>query len=152
LSTWFHQTASSNAGSNPTLNPTHVPTGNTPNSPKKSQCIDIPGSTSGSSTPLPNPISDSTGGLKVDLSTETENELFVLFGVQGACKTLELAQIDVTKHVEDSSFFRDPRREYRRLRGFWRYWLSIWQLKYCDFVKVPPTFLLYRRRQLADVL
>jgi hypothetical protein len=142
LSTWFHQTAISSTGSNPTPSPTNLLIGNTPSGLKRSQSRDFPGSTSGSST-TPNPLSASPDGLNVDLSTETENELFVLFGVQGARKTLELAQIDVTKYVEDISFFRDLRREYRQLRGFWRYWLSIWQLKYCDFVKVPQSFLLY---------
>jgi hypothetical protein len=118
---------------------TNVSPENSPNMniPKAPQSSGFSGTEPGSSTTAPNLLLDSRDGLKVDLSTETEHELFILFGVQGARKTLELAQIDVTKHADDSSFFCDLRKEYKRLRGFWRYWLSIWQLKYCDFVKVP---------------
>ncbi|PVH88843.1 hypothetical protein DL98DRAFT_158071 [Cadophora sp. DSE1049] len=74
-------------------------------------------------------------GIQVNINTGTVSELFVLFGVKGSRRTLELAQIDVSKHKEDSIFFQDLRREYRHQRGFWRYWLSVWKLRHCDFVK-----------------
>ena len=62
----------------------------------------------------------------------------VFFGVQGSRRTLELAQIDTSQHSEDSLFFASMKREYRALRGKLRYWLSIWRLSHCDFVKVNP--------------
>lgn len=64
------------------------------------------------------------------------NEAYVLFGVKGTRRTLELAQINARKHTNDNAFFWDMRKQYRELRGFLRYWFSIWRLSHCDFVKV----------------
>lgn len=64
------------------------------------------------------------------------NESFVLFGVKGTRRTLELAQINARKYLNDNAFFGDMRKQYRELRGFARYWFSIWRLSHCDFVKV----------------
>ncbi|KAG4439306.1 hypothetical protein IFR05_005239 [Cadophora sp. M221] len=73
-------------------------------------------------------------GVQVNINRGMVSELFVLFGVKGSRRTLELAQIDVSKH-KDSIFFHDLLHEYRQRRGFWRYWFSVWQLRHCDFVK-----------------
>lgn len=62
--------------------------------------------------------------------------LYVLFGVKGARRTLELAQIDAKSHKDDGLFFKELRMHYKQLRGFWRRWFSVWRLKHCDFVKV----------------
>lgn len=64
------------------------------------------------------------------------NESFVLFGVKGTRRTLELAQINVRKCMNDDALFGDMRNRYRELRGFLRYWFSIWRFSHCDFVKV----------------
>ena len=64
------------------------------------------------------------------------NESVVLFGVKGARRTLELAQIDTLKHNEDEIFFQSLKKEYQRLRGVLRCWFSVWRMRHCDFVKV----------------
>jgi hypothetical protein len=86
----------------------------------------------------PPAVSNNQGGVQVNVSAGTSNELYVLFGVNGPRRSLELAQIDVLKLGDDGAFFRALRDKYRQLRGFWRYWLSIWQLNHCDFVRVWP--------------
>lgn len=72
------------------------------------------------------------------LNSAILNQLFILFGVQGPRRTLELAQIDTKCYNDDGTFFRVLRQKYRELRGFWRYWFSVWRLTHCDFVKVYP--------------
>jgi hypothetical protein len=74
--------------------------------------------------------------VQVNINIAGNTELFVLFGVKGWRRTLELAQIDVSKHMDDDTFFQALLKEYRNCRGFLRYWLSVWQFQYCDFVKV----------------
>ena len=64
------------------------------------------------------------------------SELFVLFAVQGARRTLELAHINVDQKVDDEAFFHKIRIRYKEKRGFLRYWLSIWQLKDCEMAMV----------------
>ena len=109
--------------------------------PTSNQAIQLSGVTPGQqsgSTNHPAARAAISGG-QPDRQTNTSttaNKLVVLFGVKGNRRTLELAQIDITKNTDDDSFFGDLRREYRRLRGFLRYWLSVWQLRHCDFVKV----------------
>ena len=63
-------------------------------------------------------------------------ELYVLFGVKGTRRTLDLAQINASKYTNDCALFGVMRRQYRELRGFLRYWFSIWRFSHCDFVKV----------------
>ena len=60
---------------------------------------------------------------------------YLLFGVKGAEKTPNLTQI-CARHLDDDGLFRELLVTYNRLRGFWRYWFSIWRLRHCDFVKV----------------
>lgn len=64
------------------------------------------------------------------------NQAFVLFGVKGTRRTLELAQINANKYLNDNAFFENMRKQYRELRGCLRYWFSIWRFSHCDFVKV----------------
>jgi hypothetical protein len=82
----------------------------------------------------------STSGNRQDTNTVINmpqiNQLFVLFGVKGTRRTLELAQINTKKHTNDKTFFEDMRNEYRYLRGYLRYWFSVWRFSHCDFVKV----------------
>lgn len=64
------------------------------------------------------------------------NQSVVLLGVKGPRITLELAQIDTLKYGRDDLFFWALKQQYKQLRGSLRYWLSVWTLSHCDFVKV----------------
>ena len=75
-------------------------------------------------------------GFGINMSAASINQMFVLLGVQGTRRTLDLAQIDVNNHSDDGVFFSVLREKHKILRGFWRYWFSVWQLNHCDFVKV----------------
>ena len=88
----------------------------------------------GSSSSAPSPIPAT--GQSIKIPTASINELFVFFTVQGSRRTLELAQIKVGKQDEDGAFFEKVRIQYKKKRGFLRYWLSVWQLKDCELVKV----------------
>lgn len=101
------------------------------------QNITSMGSRSSTSQPSQNVAESNQQGAETSFFAGTNKELVVLFGVHGARRTLELAQIDALKYSNDSTFFHELRKTYKELRG-WRYWLSIWQLKHCDFVKVCP--------------
>lgn len=70
------------------------------------------------------------------ISVQGVDQSVVLFGIKGPRITLELAQIDAVKHGTDNLFFLNLREEYKQRRGRLRYWLSIWRLSHCDFVKV----------------
>lgn len=75
-------------------------------------------------------------GKETVLNTGVLEDLFILFGVKGRRRTLELAQLNSKQYTDDGSFFDDLKKSYKELRGFWRYWFSVWRLSYCDFVKV----------------
>ena len=75
------------------------------------------------------------------ISVQGNNQSVVLFGVKGPRITLELAQIDTVKHSKDNLFFLTLRQEYKQRRGKLRYWLSVWRLSHCDFVKVSSNNL-----------
>ena len=71
------------------------------------------------------------------------NEDFVLLGINGTRRTLDLVHIKTTKENDDDlKFFDALLRSYASLRGTMRRWFSIWQLTHCDFVKVSPQTLL----------
>jgi hypothetical protein len=57
---------------------------------------------------------------------------FILFGNHGRRKTLDLYHIS----ARNTSIFQTIRDYARASRGWWRRYLSFWQLSYCDFVKV----------------
>lgn len=61
---------------------------------------------------------------------------YVLLGVKGTRQTLDLPHIDAHKHNNDRMLFKEIYVQYKAYRGFLRYWLSVWKLSYCDFVKV----------------
>ena len=91
-------------------------------------------------TPIGNSLSRSIPALATDQGAgvfiPATSELFVLFAVQGARRTLELAHITVDQKVDDEAFFHKIRIRYKEKRGFLRYWLSIWQLKDCEMAMV----------------
>ena len=65
---------------------------------------------------------------------------YVLFGVLGSKRLqsarLRLAQIDVEVFKDDDSFFDEMTVQYRKLRGYVRWILSMWQFHTCEFVMV----------------
>jgi hypothetical protein len=112
--------------------------GSSSGSSSRQQTIHVAKDTQASNSPFS--PRKSTSGNRQDANTVINmpqiNQLFVLFGVKGTRRTLELAQINTKKYTSDKSFFEDMRKEYRYLRGYLRYWFSIWQFSHCDFVKV----------------
>lgn len=61
----------------------------------------------------------------VNVNEPLRLNLYVLFGVKGSRRTLDLGQIGVNKNSDDNSLFQSLRLAYRKHRGFWRYWFSI---------------------------
>jgi hypothetical protein len=73
-------------------------------------------------------ISSSTSG--------TPSTRFILFGVQGSRRSIELEHIEIDDYINDSHFYSSLRKHYRQHRGRLKLWLSIWRLGFCDGVKV----------------
>ena len=90
-----------------------------------------PGSPTGHSI-----VSSSTDPSGTSIAMPSRKMLYILFGVKGSRRTLELEQINTTRCAKDESLFSNLVQSYKRHRGFWRYWFSIWRLNHCDFVKV----------------
>jgi len=109
------------------------------NSSQGIQLVPMTGGMSNSSSSAAQGATNNPSSGPSSISITQSDEAFVLFGVQGARRTLELAQIDAKAHCNDSSFFPALRKSYRDNRGFLRYWFSVWQLNYCDFVKVSTS-------------
>ena len=65
----------------------------------------------------------------------TAIQSWVLFGVQGSRRTLEINHIPINNQSNDSSFYRSLRQHYRTNRGRLKLWLSFWRLDYCEVVK-----------------
>lgn len=110
-----------------------IPSGSTSTNPREEKPDSLP--------PL-DPSQDNTMkeiSCQQDLSlpmTSLQQSLFVMFGVKGPRRTLELAQIGTKEQGDDCTFFTELRRKHKSLRGFWRYWFSVWRLSHCNFVKV----------------
>jgi len=91
----------------------------------------------GGSVPIPRkPLPMSQQVINTIVAMPQTHRLFILFAVKGSRRTPELAQIDTTIYTNDGAFFEHMRERYRELRGFLRYWFSVWQFNHCDFVKV----------------
>jgi hypothetical protein len=130
-----HVYNSSSSSSATTSSGTSLPTNNTPTQ------------TGGANIPCQSLSLSNQQSCLTGLNTATFNQLFILFGVKGPRRTLELAQIDTKRYTDDRTFFRDLRQKYRELRGFWRYWFSVWRLRHCDFVKVYPSQASLKSKQ-----
>ena len=65
----------------------------------------------------------------------TTIQSWVLFGVQGSRRTLEVNHIPVNNHSNDTSLYCSLRQHYRANRGRLRLWFSFWRLDYCEVVK-----------------
>ena len=79
-------------------------------------------------------------GIQTSIPMPETDQAYVLFGVNGTRRTPELAQINAKRCGTDNVFFGDLRCRYRELRGYLRYWFSVWQFSHCDFVKVRDIF------------
>ena len=65
----------------------------------------------------------------------TAIKLWVLFGVQGSRRTLEISHIPINDQSNDSSLYCSLRQHYRTNRGRLKLWFSFWRLDYCEVVK-----------------
>ncbi len=97
----------------------------------------IPQASASQQTPKPHgAMTSQQQAPQIGIRMPDPSRAFVFFGVKGSRRTLELAQIDTSQVNDDSLFFASMKREYITLRGGLRYWLSIWRLSHCGFVKV----------------
>jgi len=87
-------------------------------------------------SPYPGQATSNDNGCHIELDNTALNSLFILFAVKGTRKTIDLVNIDTKNHASDRRLFEELKIEYKKTRGFWRYWLSVWRLHHCDFVKV----------------
>ena len=89
----------------------------------------------------------------LDIIPLSKQKGFVLFGVQGAKRLqparIRLSQIDVENCKDDDGFFDELAVEFRKLRGFFRWALSIWQFRTCDFIVVRPNQSIIPRISLT---
>ncbi|KAL2836694.1 hypothetical protein BJX68DRAFT_259827 [Aspergillus pseudodeflectus] len=76
---------------------------------------------------------------------------WVLFGVQGARRTLAPAQILINGQSTDHSFFQELRKCYHTNRGRVRLWFSIWRLDFCEVVKFNRLTVEHMVREHRDL-
>ena len=81
-----------------------------------------------------------------DSSSDTWKDSYVLFCVYQT-NQIRHAQVQTAKCKSDEDFSEHLRQEYRRLRGFWRFWFSPLQFDHCEFVK----FTRFYANELAKV-
>lgn len=77
--------------------------------------------------------------------SSNRNDKWILFGANGGRRTLKPCQISINDQSTDYSVFQELKKAYRSQRGLLRLWFSIWQLEYCQVVKVPyiATWILH---------
>ncbi len=80
------------------------------------------------------------GDSAISAGPVTKDSYVLLYAVRG--DRLHHTQIEVAKSWDDDTFFAKFRAEYKRLRGFWRYWLHPPQFAFC---LLPLSFLLLNR-------
>ena len=61
---------------------------------------------------------------------------WILLGVQGFHKPLEIKHIEIKDDMNDSKFYREVKASYKKGRGRLKRYLSIWTFSYCEAVKV----------------
>jgi hypothetical protein len=81
----------------------------------------------------PKPANIHGPNTSTNIVVPTGNNMYVIFGVTIGTG-VRLAQIDVQGFTDDR-FFEKLKREYTRIRGSFRQWLSLWRYHHCDFVK-----------------
>ena len=85
-------------------------------------------------------------GVSIPIAPNFPQSPFVLFAASGRRRTLDVENIDVNMQSTDQIFFREVLRTFKRFRGPWKCWLSMWKMYHCEFVRVrtPPSFPLVR--------
>jgi hypothetical protein len=84
--------------------------------------------TSNSHPAAQGPLLSNNNGYQTGIGGATLNNLFVLFGVKGSRRTLELPQIDTKKYNDDRTFFAELRNQYKNIP--WVLEISVFGL--CD--------------------
>ncbi len=69
-------------------------------------------------------------------SPESQPQAWILLGIKGPRRTLEMAQIPVHSQTTDYSAFQALKDCYQTHRGRFRLWFSIWRMENCEVVKV----------------
>ncbi|KAF2998955.1 hypothetical protein E8E13_006894 [Curvularia kusanoi] len=70
---------------------------------------------------------------------------WILFGVQGPHRYLQISHIRIDDHTDDSSFYRSLKQTYGATRSWWKFYLSIWTFGYCEIVKfkkLAPRYII----------
>jgi hypothetical protein len=67
----------------------------------------------------------------------------IIFGIQGLRKSLEIEQIMVSNQMNDQTFFPELRNRYKKHRLSLLRWLSPFQFRHCDFVRVRLSFYTF---------
>ncbi|KAF2804373.1 HET-domain-containing protein [Mytilinidion resinicola] len=112
-----------------------------------------------SSTSSPN-MSQQLGGttssqqpIATSITSNATNQLWVLFGVQGPRRPLEMDHILVDGATNDDTFYRSLRKTYQFHRGKLRLWFSFWRFRYCEVVKfkrLAPRWVIRDRKDLPS--
>lgn len=90
----------------------------------------------GQPRPNSNSSTASQQGSKSTISISLLPRFYILLGAKRERRNLEIGHLDTTKAYDDGTLLLNLKAEYRRLRGPFRSWFSIWQLSHCEFVKV----------------
>lgn len=64
------------------------------------------------------PATINQSGVPLNIGELSRAELYVLFGVKGLRRTLELEQIEVKENFDDNAFFQSLTQAYKKHRGF----------------------------------
>jgi hypothetical protein len=82
----------------------------------------------------PSSVPDKRSNPQTSSKPKEAHQGFVLLCVPVG-RRLAHTQIETANCIDDDSFFKVFRKEYRRLRGLWRHWLHPRQFSYCHFSK-----------------
>lgn len=84
-------------------------------------------------------------------NTVARARTWILFGVQGARRTLNPTQVMINDQSTDYELFQGLKKFYRLHRGRLRLWFSIWRLENCEVVKVTRNILLPSQHALTRI-
>lgn len=129
-----------------TNEPILAPSAATPSAVVIGQATSSTGPSSVQGTSLSKPPSSPTQSVVLSPNTLLQSSIstagsvlpprWILFGVQGSRRPIELEHIKIDDYDNDSGFYRSLREHYRKHRGIWKLLFSIWRLDFCDGVKV----------------
>jgi hypothetical protein len=106
---------------------------------KASSATSNAGQSSTTSPSMPQQLGGTTSSQQPTATPTTSNstnQLWILIGVQGPRRPLEMDHILVDSATNDDTFYRSLRNQYKIHRGKLRLWFSFWRFRYCDVVKV----------------